>query len=337
MVTATLLTATTTTSTDPGPGGALATRVPSGLSAPPNRAKLWPVSETGSQNGAEPIGEGDAGGVDPRRAMWRRGSYEIVGDWLRPASIALLDRVEEATGEQLTGKRLLDVATGTGAVAIEAARRGASLTAVDLTDELLAVAERRATEAGAEIDFALGDFDRLTDAIGDDTFDIITSSFGVIFAPDPAATANDLIDRLRPGGCLAVTAWDPHGPMMVPDNIIELLPAPPSMPDMSVWATGIDELFAPLPAQPLAHHVDTLEIEFESAADCALQFERWAGGWAQLFDALDQAGTGDVARQRFVEHLGAFAAPASPAPFLLRAGYHTSVAARDEGHSRSSR
>ena len=284
------------------------------------------MNETHSQR-FEPAAEADDGAIDPRRAMWRRGSYEIAGDWIRSASVTLVDRVEQATAVPLAGSTVLDVATGTGAVAIEAARRGATVTGVDLTDELIEVAERRASEAGAAVTFAVGDFDVLDNAIGDATFDVVTSSFGVIFAPDATATATGLLDRLRPGGVLAVTAWDPEGVFMVPDAILELLPDRPTMPDMSAWATGIDGLFATLPASPIVQRVDTVDIGFDSASDCAEQLERWTGGWGQLFEVIDQAGNGERGRERFVEHLEQFAAPEAETtnPFSLRATYHSTV------------
>jgi SAM-dependent methyltransferase len=289
----------------------------------------WPMDENDSRNridGVEVV-EGD---VDWRRVLWRRGSYEIIGDWLRPASVSVLDRVEQATGSGPANRSLLDVATGTGAVAIEAARRGAAVTAVDLTDELVAIAGRRACEAGTTVRFEVGDFDRLDDVVGGETFDIVTSSFGVIFAPDAVATARQMIDRLRPGGFFGVTAWDPDGVFIVPDTIIELFPERPRMPNMGLWATGIDSLITEIPARPVAQHVDVLDIEFESAESCAEQLELWAGGWAQLFETLDEVGAeaGSAARQRFVGHLRSFGRPSSTDSFVLQATYHTTVLQR---------
>jgi len=117
------------------------------------------------------VSDEETDGVDPRRELWRSGSYEIVGDWFRTASVAVLD------GLSLDGAMLLDVGTGTGAVAIEAARRGARVTAVDLTDELVAIAPRRADDAGVDVDFVVADFDESTrrDAVAG-SFDVVASS-----------------------------------------------------------------------------------------------------------------------------------------------------------------
>ncbi len=170
------------------------------------------------------------GDVDPRRAMWRRGSYEIVGDWFREASTSVIDTIAEAGGAA-RGSTWLDIATGTGAVAIEAARRGARVTAVDLTDELLDIAQARADRADVDIAFVLDDFDKFLGSAEHGRYDVTTSSFGVIFAPDPAATAAGLERAIRPGGWLGFTAWAPGSVFVVPESISSLLPEPMPGPD----------------------------------------------------------------------------------------------------------
>lgn len=265
--------------------------------------------------------------VDPRRALWRRGSYEIAGDWVRPASVSILDLLEEASGTSLGGRRLLDLATGTGAVAIAAARRGASVVGVDLTDELVEVAVRRAADAGVEVRFELGDFDRLDDVIGDEVFDVVTSSFGVMFAPDPTATLAHLERRVPIGGLLGVTAWDPDGVLMVQEPLLELFPERPQMPDMSTWSTRISELCAGAAFEVAVTRADDLIVPFASVDDAAEQFERWSGGFAQLLETFDSLGVGDEARHRFREQLAAFSTE-TDSGIGLTLRYHASVLRR---------
>lgn len=261
--------------------------------------------------------------IDPRRELWRQGSYEIVGDWLAPASMSVLDRLEAVSGS-LAGRRLLDVATGTGTVAIEAARRGADVIGVDLTDELLDIARRRSVEAGVEVRFVLGDFDLLDAVLGEESFDAVTSSFGVMFAPDPVATLADLSRRLLDSGLLAVAAWDPEGVFMAPESMLELMPERPAMPDMGLWTTRIDDLAVAAGSRLVSRDVASLSVGFASTADAAEQLERWSGGWTQLLEMFDGLGVGADARRRFVEHLAAFARP-DGAGVALDARYHTSV------------
>lgn len=259
--------------------------------------------------------------------MWRRGSYEIVGDWIRPASLSVLDLIEDATGSPLDGRRLLDVATGTGAVAIEAARRGATVVGVDLTDELLEIAERRAAEAGVNVRFELGDFDQLDDVLADEDFDVITSAFGVIFAPDPAATLDHLEQRIVEQGLIGVTGWDAEGALVPSESMLELLPERPPMLDMSTWTTAIAELCVGRSVEVAAARERELMVAFPSVEDAADQLERWAGGWTQLLETFDALQLGDEARVLFREHLAAFSADTDDG-IELRLDYHASVLRR---------
>lgn len=265
--------------------------------------------------------------VDPRRAMWRRGSYEIVGDWIRSASVSILDRVEEVSGTTLNGQRLLDLGSGTGAVSIAAAHRGAQVVGVDLTDELVEIARRRAAEAEVGARFVVGDFDHLDDAIGDLRYDVVTSSFGLIFAPEAAATLAQLAQRVDVGGVVAVTGWDPDGVFIAPERMIELFPERPPMLDMGTWTTGIADLCSGTPFDVGLTRVDDLVIPFDSVQQCADELERWSGGWTQLFETFDALGVADEARVRFRAHLDSFTTPVDHG-IGLTARYHTSVLRR---------
>jgi SAM-dependent methyltransferase len=103
------------------------------------------------------------------------------------------------------GERWLDLATGTGAVAIEAARAGADVTGQDLAQGMIATARRLAREAGVAVRFEVGDVESLPYA--DASFDIISSAFGVTFARDHFAVAHELARVCRPGGRIGLTDW----------------------------------------------------------------------------------------------------------------------------------
>ena len=103
------------------------------------------------------------------------------------------------------GDRLLDVATGTGGVALPAARAGAEVTGQDLSADQLAKARAAAAEAGLDIRFDEGDAQELP--YEDESFDVVASAFGAIFAPDHERTAGQLARVLRHGGRLGLTAW----------------------------------------------------------------------------------------------------------------------------------
>jgi SAM-dependent methyltransferase len=106
------------------------------------------------------------------------------------------------------GDRVLDVACGTGVVAVTAARLGASVTALDLTPELLAAARDNARTAGVDIDFHEGDVEQLP--FPDAAFDVVVSQFGHIFAPRPDLATAEMLRVLRKGGTIAFSTWPPE-------------------------------------------------------------------------------------------------------------------------------
>ena len=107
------------------------------------------------------------------------------------------------------GQRVLDVAAGTGNVALRAAEAGANVVASDLTRESLAVGERNASELGLEIEWVQADAQALP--FDDAEFDVVTSSFGAIFAPDHQAVADELLRVCRPGGTIGMTNFTLQG------------------------------------------------------------------------------------------------------------------------------
>jgi len=106
------------------------------------------------------------------------------------------------------GQTLLDVACGTGVVAITAARIGAKVRAVDLTPELLERARENASIATFEIDFREGDAEALP--FGDGEFDVVLSQFGHMFAPRPDVVIREMLRVLKSGGTIAFATWPPE-------------------------------------------------------------------------------------------------------------------------------
>jgi SAM-dependent methyltransferase len=106
------------------------------------------------------------------------------------------------------GQRVLDVACGTGVVAVTAARCGATVVGFDLTPELLTRARENATIGGLSIDWHEGDAEALP--FPDAAFDVVVSQFGHIFAPRPAVVVAQMLRVLKPGGTLAFATWPPE-------------------------------------------------------------------------------------------------------------------------------
>jgi ubiquinone/menaquinone biosynthesis C-methylase UbiE len=138
------------------------------------------------------------------RAMWALGDYPgLVRDLITPLGPALVEACRISAGQ-----RVLDVAAGTGNVAIPAAKAGAVVTATDLTPELLDEGRRNAPP-GLEIDWQAADAENLP--FDDNSFDVVTSSVGVMFAPHHQQAADELVRVCRPGGTIGVLSWTPSG------------------------------------------------------------------------------------------------------------------------------
>lgn len=140
-----------------------------------------------------------------QRATWALGEYDRIADGLTISTDQTLRVAKVRPGENV-----LDLATGTGITAIAARERGAQVTGVDLTPELLAVARGKADEAGfGDIDFREGDAEALP--FEDASFDVVLSTSGHMFAPDQAAVASELARVTRSGGRVVFLAWTPEG------------------------------------------------------------------------------------------------------------------------------
>ncbi|WP_343871444.1 class I SAM-dependent methyltransferase, partial [Agromyces bracchium] len=139
------------------------------------------------------------------RAMWASGDYPTLASDL---IWSLGPRLVDATGVR-PGERVLDVAAGSGNVAIPAALRGATVVATDLTPELFDVGRRLATESGAELEWREADAEALP--FGDGAFDAVVSCVGVMFAPHHRLAADELVRVVKPGGRIGLLSWTPEG------------------------------------------------------------------------------------------------------------------------------
>ena len=148
-------------------------------------------------------------------AMWGGAEYERIAQGFAPVHDALVSALAPRPGE-----RFLDVATGTGEVALRAARAGVAVSALDLAPALLEQARAKAAAEGLAIEWAEGNAQQLPyDA---ESFDAVASSFGVIFAPEAELAAAELGRVCAPGGRLGITAWLPAaGPHSIYSRFVD--------------------------------------------------------------------------------------------------------------------
>ena len=136
--------------------------------------------------------------------MWGNGPYERIADTIVDVHEAVVELLAPTPGD-----RWLDLATGTGAVAEDAAAAGAQVTGIDLAPMLIETAKERASAKGLEIDYRVGDAERLD--LPDAAFDKVSSTCGVMFAPDHEAVARELARATKPGGRIGLANWTPDG------------------------------------------------------------------------------------------------------------------------------
>jgi ubiquinone/menaquinone biosynthesis C-methylase UbiE len=132
--------------------------------------------------------------------VWSSAPFERIAEVITEMHVALVERLAPKPGE-----RWLDLGCGTGDVAFHAAQAGAIVTGSDLSPTLIETAQHRAGELGLDLTLEVADAQALH--YGDASFDVVSSSVGIIFAPDHARIASELARVCRPGGRMGITAW----------------------------------------------------------------------------------------------------------------------------------
>jgi ubiquinone/menaquinone biosynthesis C-methylase UbiE len=185
--------------------------------------------------------------------MWGNGPYQRVTETLTDCHQRIIDRLSP-----LAGVTYLDLACGTGAVAELAAQAGARVTGVDLAPDMIETAKQRAGDLGLDIDYRVGDCENLD--LPDHSFDRVSSSCGVMFAPDHEATAAELARVTRPGGSLAMVNWTPEGGVGAMFRLMApFQPAPPPSSPFD-WgnAKRVDELLGGAFDLTIEEHTSTV-------------------------------------------------------------------------------
>ncbi|MDT5015969.1 MAG: hypothetical protein QOD39_2129 [Mycobacterium sp.] len=154
--------------------------------------------------------------------VWSVGRYEAVADHIAPIAAQVVDRVHRCT--PVRDAALVDLACGTGSAALTAATRGARVTAVDITSDLIAIGAQKARDAGASITWLTADASDT--GLPAHSFDAVVSNMGIIYV-EPAAQVAEFERLMKSGGTLAFSSWvrDADNPFFNP--IVEVLGPPP--------------------------------------------------------------------------------------------------------------
>jgi ubiquinone/menaquinone biosynthesis C-methylase UbiE len=226
-----------------------------------------------------------------QRAMWGSGDYAQIGTRLQIVGETLCEAADLRSGE-----RVLDVAAGNGNASLAAARRFCQVTSTDYVPELLEKGRRRAEADGLEVAFQVADAEALPFAAG--AFDVAISVFGVMFAPQQARAASELVRVVRPGGRIALASWTPEG--FLGDlfrTMAGFVPPPPGVTSPVAWGSEarLVELFGPA-ATDLETTRRTYTFRFRSAAHFVETFRTYYGPTLKAFAALPSEVQPDLTR-----------------------------------------
>ncbi len=216
-----------------------------------------------------------------QQAVWSRGDFHRIG-----VSQVVVGELLVRALDVHAGERVLDVAGGAGNTALAAARRWAQVTCTDYVPDLLGHAQARADVEGLSLTTRTADAQALP--YPDGSFDVVTSTFGAMFAPDQGRTAAELIRVLRPGGRLGMANWTPDSWVGAQFGLqARYLPPPDGVLPPAVWGTRrrLEELLAGL-VDDLQLTTQVAHFVHHSTADLFALFRDWFGPVATAMTRL---------------------------------------------------
>ena len=200
-----------------------------------------------------------------QQATWASGDFSVIGTTLQIVGESLAEAADVRADE-----RVLDVAAGNGNATLAAARRFADVTSTDYVPALLEKGRERACAEDLSVRFQVADAEALP--FDDGSFDVVLSTFGVIFAPDQSRAAREMLRVLRPGGRVGLANWTPQGFIGRLFKVIGAhVPPPAGLKSPALWGTEAH----------LAELFDGAQIRCERRL---FNFRyRSAGHWVQVF------------------------------------------------------
>ena len=240
----------------------------------------------------EPAGQADLQALKTRqRAAWSSGDYAIVGTTLQIVGEELCEALDVRAGQTV-----LDVAAGNGNVSLAAARRWCEVVASDYVPELLERARERAAAERLEIAFREADAEALP--FPSESFDVVVSTFGVMFTPDQEMAASEMLRVVKSGGKIGLANWTPEGFIgQVFKTIGHHLPPPPGARSPALWGTRarIAELFG-LHAASITTAQRQFVFRYRSPTHWLEVFKTYYGPLLKAFAALEPASRAELER-----------------------------------------
>lgn len=212
-----------------------------------------------------------------QKVAWATGDYSVVGVTLQIVGERLCETLDLHSGQ-----RVLDVAAGNGNVSLAAARRFCEVVSSDYVPELLERARQRAEADGLKMEFKEADAENLPFESG--SFDVVTSSFGVMFTPDQESAAAEMARVCRSGGKIGMANWTPDSFIGHLFKTIGKHLAPPAgLKSPALWGTQerLSELFGS-EAKSIALNKEVYVWRYRSP-------EHWLDTWKEIYGPLNKA------------------------------------------------
>ena len=232
--------------------------------------------------------------MNPNKALWEKGDFTRIAESMRESGEALVTKLGITKG-----LKVLDLGCGDGTTAIPAARLGADVLGVDIASNLVEAGNKRALEEGlTNCTFQEGDASDLRE-LKDDTFDLVVTIFGAMFAPKPFEVAKEMVRVTRPGGRIVMGNWIPGDPTLVAQilKISSAYTPPPPEGFVSPMTWGVEsnviERFAVagVPAEKISFVRDTFRFDYPSSPSVLLdEFRKYYGPTMNAFEAAEKNG-----------------------------------------------
>jgi SAM-dependent methyltransferase len=227
--------------------------------------------------------------TNPNQALWERGDFTRIAQSMRASGEALVQRLGITEG-----LKILDLGCGDGTTALPAAKLGAEVLGVDIARNLVAAGGKRArTEGLNNCRFQEGDATNLHE-LADQSFDLVVSIFGAMFAPKPFEVAKEMVRVTRPGGRIVMGNWIPNDPTLVAQifKICSAYLPPPPVGSVSPVEWGVEshvcERFARsgVSAERIAFARDRFIFNFPTEpANVVEKFQKYYGPTMLAFEA----------------------------------------------------
>ena len=226
---------------------------------------------------------------NPNKALWEKGDFTRIAQSMRESGEALVAKLGITKGLEV-----LDLGSGDGTTALPAAELGANVLGVDIAANLVEAGNARARSLGlSNCRFQEGDASNLS-GLDDDSFDLVVSIFGAMFAPRPFDVAKEVVRVTRPGGRIVMGNWIPGDPTLVAQilRISSAYSPPPPEGFVSPMTWGVEanviERFgaAGIPAESISFERDTYVFNFPSPPSELLdEFRQYYGPTMNAFEA----------------------------------------------------